>query len=85
MEKTTNNKWLNIMIEIGIILVGVAIAWATIRVKVDQNSADVIRHEVRITQTEQQVSDVRADIREIKVEQKYISQGITDIKEKLDK
>lgn len=77
------DKCSKILIDIAIILICGAIAWATLKGKVEQTIETVDKYEVRITATEQQVSEVKLDIREIRVEQRYIKEGINDIKKLL--
>ena len=43
------------------------------------------KHENRITATEQQLSDTRADIREIKIKQEYMVKGLDRIEAELKK
>lgn len=76
-------RWMKIVIEVGIILFAIGIAWATLRGSVKQNNENIKNHTVRISSVEEGVSDVKSDIREIRVEQKYISKGIDEIKEKI--
>jgi len=86
MKEQTNNqitRWMKITIEISIIIFAVGIAWTTLRGTVKQNTASIDKHSTRIEAVEEEVSDTQADIREIKVEQKYISKGIEEIKESL--
>ena len=78
-------RWLKIAIEVSILLFAVGIAWATLRGEVKDNIADIQKSEVRMTACEEDVSEVKADIREIRVEQKYISKGIDQIVKKLDR
>lgn len=72
-----------IIIEIGILLFAVAVAWSTLKGRVDFNTTAIEKQDVRIATTEKGLFDVRSDIREIKIEQKYISQGIDEIKKEL--
>jgi len=86
MKEQTNNqitRWMKIGIEISIILFAVGIAWATLRGSVKENTKDIDKHDTRIKRVEQTNAEVKADIREIKVEQKHISKGIEEIKESL--
>ena len=84
-EKTQNQvvKWSKIVIEISILLLAVGIAWATLRGSVDENTSDIEQHDTRIKTVEKQQSEFKADMREFKVEQKYIRQGVDEIKESL--
>lgn len=86
MKEQTNNqlaRWMKIGIEIGVLLFAVGIAWATLRGSVKGNTDRIEKHDFRITASAESLSEVKSDIREIKVEQKFISQGIKEIKEKL--
>lgn len=76
-------KNLRIVIEIIGVALAIGIAWATLRGSVNNNMTVIEKHEARIRQCESTDMEVKSDIREIKVEQKYISKGIEEIKEKL--
>ena len=74
-----------IKIAISALLVVLAwgIAFGVFKEKVEdvEEKADTNRADIKAIQ--QTTSDTKADIREIKVEQKYIREGIDDIKKKL--
>ena len=75
--------WTKILIEFGILIMAVGIAWATLSNDVEENADDIAKHDDRIKCVEKITSEVNADIREIKVHQKYITEGIKEIKDKL--
>ena len=77
------SKWIIIMLEIGILLFSVGLAWATVYNDVEQNANNVEKHDKRITCVQKEIYDVKSDIREIKTSQKYISDGIKEIKDRL--
>lgn len=69
-------KFGKVVIEVGVLLFAVAIAWATLRGTVKENTKDIEKHDVRITHTESDVTDVKSDIRVIR----YILEGKSKIK-----
>ncbi|KKL84110.1 hypothetical protein LCGC14_1968020 [marine sediment metagenome] len=86
MKEQTDKQlthWMKIAIEVGIILFAVGVAWTTLRGVTERNTKDIVKHDQRLTHVERNQSEVNADIREIRVKQKYISKGIDEIKEKL--
>jgi len=76
-------KWMRIVLEVAIILFAAAVAWATLKTDVTRNKEDILRHENSIKMNTRGLNEVKADIREIKVEQRYISQGIDEIKKEI--
>jgi len=86
MKEQTNNqitRWMKIAIEVGILLFAVALAWSTIRGDVAVNTKDIGKHDIRIATFEKEHTNVKADIREIKVMQRVIGGDIKEIKESL--
>jgi len=59
------------------------VAWATISKSVEDNCIDIKEHEQRLKGVEQTLPKIEGDIKVIRVEQKYILEGINDIKDKL--
>lgn len=89
-EKNNVVRFCKVALEIGVILFAVGIAWATLKGKVDTNKHDIVincsileDHESEIRISRQEIGEVKSDIREIKVEQRYISSGIDEIKGKM--
>lgn len=74
-----------ITIEVGVLLVAMAIAWGTLKGSVGFNRRDIDRNTGAIETLSKENRAIGIDIKEIKVEQKYITQGINDIKETLKK
>ena len=81
----TLTKWLKIAIEVGILLFAVGIAWSTLRVKVETNTKDIVKHDKRIYAAEQDIDGVNGNIIEIKTMQKVTLDNIREIKEELKK
>ena len=79
------NKLIKILIEIGILLFAVGIAWATLGGRVGNNTEKVGKHEVRIKVVEGNISTIKSDIRDINTKQTFIVDGIKEIKESLKK
>jgi len=71
------------IIEAGIIVVAIAIAWSTLKSSVGYNRIDIDRNTRSIEALSEDSRQVTGDIREIKVEQKYIRQGIEEIKKRI--
>lgn len=67
-----------------VLVFAIAIAWQSLRGDVKSNSSAIDKHGERIERVEVEQTAFKADIREIKVEQKYISSGITEIKKRLE-
>lgn len=85
-EQTQNQgRFVKVFLEIAIILFAVGLAWATMKGTVIRNTKDIEKHDGRITYVEKEVSDVKADIREIKTSQKFVLEGIKEIKESIKK
>ena len=79
-----NGRWIKVIVEIIIVLFAVAAAWATLRRDVRDNCTHINKHDTKITAMEKGQAEIKGDIRVIRTEQKYISEGIDDIKDKLE-
>ena len=83
-KQSTNGRWLKLGVEFIILLFAIAAAWATLRVTVNGNLKDIGKQDHRITAVEKGQAEMKGDIRVIRVEQTYISDGIDDIKRSLE-
>lgn len=68
--------WLRLLIYIGVLLVGVAVAYATLRERMNTNRG-------RIVKVEEKAEDNQIAIVEMRTDLKYIVKGIDEIKEQL--
>ena len=69
-------KWTRIAITIGVILVSVAVAYATLRERVNTNGS-------RLDKVEKKAEDNQTALVEMKTDIKYIIKGVDVIKEQL--
>lgn len=69
-------RWLRLLIYIGVLLVGVAVAYATLRERVNTNRG-------RIVKVEEKADSNQTAIVEFKTDLKYIKKGVDEIKEQL--
>ena len=92
--KNNSAVWLRMMIYIGSLLVAISVAWATLGGSVRVNEGDIAENKkqitivdaenkARMTVVEKDLSAIRGDVREMRVEQKYILQGLKKIEDKL--
>ena len=77
------NGLLKIIVITVIALLGLSIAWGAFSNKVNNNSQNIEKIEVKVNKNVENISIIKSDIRELKVGQKHISKGIDDIKKKL--
>ena len=81
---------LKVAVEIIAVLAIVMAGWFTLKNRTANNEKDIAENYVRIKKQELEIhegakgrSEIKADIREIKVEQRYIRKGIDEIKEQV--
>jgi len=80
MEKN-NEKirgWLRLLIYVGVLLVGVAVAYATLRERVNTNRDRIVKVEEKTGTNETAIVEMKTDI-------KYIKEAVERIESKIDK
>ena len=77
------NGGLNIWIKIALWIAPILVAFGITYARVMENTENIKTTTIKVGKTSENVSDIKADIREIRIEQKYIKEGIDDIKKKL--
>lgn len=74
--RNSNMRWVKILLTCGCILAAAAIAYATLKQKVEHNSAAIAGHNRKITVVEKATIGQGADI-------KYIKESVKRIEDKL--
>lgn len=72
-----------IVLEIGILLFAVALAWGTLHGQVNRNIKDIESQAIKVATVEENVSEVQGDIKAIRATQQHVLDGIGEIKAKM--
>lgn len=83
MNNNAVSSWIRIVVQIGILLIAVGIAWATLNGDVKQNTKQGDIAAKRMSVIEEGFSVIKSDIRESKIRQEYIIKSVDEIKEEL--
>jgi len=88
MAKDKNGKngrlrIIGLIVTLAVLFAGIVGTWALYGENIEDNKIVLEKHDIRLEKTEDDMAEVKSDIKVIRVEQRYIRDGIEEIKSRL--